>query len=63
MTDPSIYLINIRHSTKELGELLADAHTPDNLRIAQILTLAKEVEEDARNLKDWAIDLNLKGNI
>ena len=62
MTDPAIYLINIRHATKELGELLADAYTPDNQRIAEILVLAKHIEEDARNLKAWAIDLNLKGN-
>lgn len=62
MTDPSIYLINIKHNCKELGELLADAYMPDNVRIAEILVLAKEIEEDARNIKDWAIDLNLKGS-
>ena len=62
MTDPAIYLINIKHATKELNEYLANAHTPDNVRLAEILVLAKEIEEDARNLKAWAIDLNLKGN-
>jgi hypothetical protein len=62
MTDPAIYLINIKHATKELNEFLANAHTPDNLRLAEILVLAKEIEEDAKNLKAWAIDLNLKGS-
>jgi hypothetical protein len=62
MTDPAIYLINIKHATKELNEYLANANTPDNVRLAEILVLVKEIEEDARNLKAWAIDLNLRGS-
>lgn len=61
MTDPSIYLVNIRHNTKELNELLADAQTPTNVRLAEILVVSQEIQDDAAKLKAWAIDQNLKG--
>ena len=61
MTDPSIYLVNIRHNTKELNELLANAQTPSNVRLAEILVVSQEIQDDAAKLKAWAIDQNLKG--
>ena len=61
MTDPSIYLVNIKHNSKELQELLADAKTPNNIRLAEILVITQEILDDAQNIKAWAIDQNLKG--
>ena len=61
MTYPSIYVVNIKHAAKELQELLADAKTPKDARMDCILIVVNELLEDAKNIKAWAVDQNLKG--
>ena len=61
MIDPSINLVNIKHNAKELQEQLADAKTPNNVRLAEIMVICQEILEDAQQIKAWAVDQNLKG--